>query len=63
MDPMVYSPRTYYVAVTDKLSEQKAKVGDCVTCALMSSDVIKGCRRRSWWRRVLCGEGAKGKRG
>ena len=26
MDPLLYSPRTYYLAVTDKFSEQKAKV-------------------------------------
>jgi len=26
LDPLVYSPRTYYLANTDKLSEQKAKV-------------------------------------
>jgi len=26
LDPLVYNPRTYYLADTDKLSEQKAKV-------------------------------------
>jgi len=26
LDPLLYSPRTYYLAVTDKFSEQKAKV-------------------------------------
>ena len=50
MDPLLYSPRTYYLAVTDKFSEQKAKVivyndlfdVDCFFSKVLEENLIAG---------------------
>ena len=52
LDPLVYSPRTYYLANTDKLSEQKAKVfyhSEQRCSDLSSFDEGSGGEAWDWW--------------